>query len=266
MGKITPKDLHFAVVLYNKCGDESVTCRYLQAHSYLGIHITIVDNSTSDYGNDAFCAEQGWDYISMGGNAGLSRAYNRVLEALKGSAGYVIWCYDDSEFDSSYLEQVLLYLNKCGDKYQVYAPLVFTGDKIYSPNRIDKSGFIQRLKSIEELDSKRISAINSGLVVDLRVYQNYRYDVEMFLDYIDHDFCLFCLRTGVRIRFMKHAVIRQNSFFEERPSREKLKKRREIYEKDYIRYLRRNELNLIKGYKKLYAGKMILLLQGIRKG
>ena len=259
-------DLHFIVVLYNKSCSDSVTCSYLLKQNSKGLHITIIDNSTKDYSNHSFCENNGWDYISMNGNAGLSRAYNMALEVLKTDSGYVIWCDDDSEFAENYVESVLKYINKYHENYRVFAPLVYAGDKIYSPDCIGKDGFIFRLKSIDDLDPERISAINSGLVVDLTVYQNYRYDTSMFLDYIDHDFSLFCLKNGIKIKFMKHSVIHQNSFFEGTPSPEKLKMRRKIYKNDFLRFVKRNNLNMLKGYKKYYNGKILQMIKQLQKG
>ena len=262
----TAADLHFAVVVYNKCCKDSVTCHTLMAQTCKGFDIYIVDNSTKDYNNEEYCREMGWKYVSMHGNAGLSKAYNHMLGLLANTSGYVVWCDDDSSFAENYAETTLRYINRYHEEFQVYAPLVYAGEKIYSPNTIKPDGFAKRLASLDELDKDRIAAINSGLVVSLDAYKNYRYDIGMFLDYIDHDFSLFCLKNGIRIKFMKHSVIHQNSFFEGKPSPEKLKMRRKIYKNDFLRFVKRNDLNMLKGYKKYYNGKILQMIKQLQKG
>lgn len=264
--KSQPSDLFFVVVIYNKRCEESITCKYLIDKKSLAINVIVIDNSTSNLNNKDYCEKNGWKYISMNGNAGLSKAYNRALEELNNTNGYVVWADDDSAFDDRYIYEVLNYINSFDNEYKVFAPLVYAGKKIYSPDRIGKDGFIERINNLNEVDEKRISAINSGLVVDLSVYKNYRYDSKMFLDYIDHDFCLYCLKNKIRIKLVEKAIIRQNSFFEGKPTKEQRKKRDSIYKRDFLNYVKRNELNIIKAYKMLLSRKVYQLFQSIEKG
>lgn len=75
----------FAVmVIYNRKIGDSITYNCLKACPQ--VSLTVCDNSTEDYGNSQAVAEN-VNYISMGGNAGLAKAYNKAVDALKGNDG-----------------------------------------------------------------------------------------------------------------------------------------------------------------------------------
>ena len=94
------------LVIYNKPLAQSQTAATLNAPG--DARVIIVDNSTADYGNRAFAQAQGYEYVDMGGNAGLSRAYNRVIDTLDKDDGLLCLFDDDTEADSRYFEALLL--------------------------------------------------------------------------------------------------------------------------------------------------------------
>ena len=172
------------VVVYNKALAQSRTVATLNAPGDARIHI--VDNSTSDYGNRQFAQAKGYEYVDMGGNAGLSRAYNRVIDTLDKDDGLLCLFDDDTEVDSRYFEA----LKKAAGAHPeivVFAPVVTDQKGIMSPCII-RGVSCRRVKSLDELPGCGVSAINSGLAVRRHVFAGYRYDEGQFLDYVDHAF------------------------------------------------------------------------------
>ncbi|WP_347046798.1 glycosyltransferase family 2 protein [Blautia obeum] len=68
----------------------------------------VVDNSTSDFGNKAYCSKKNIDYISMDGNKGLSKAYNAAVDACKEKDAIILFD-DDTEVTEEYFEKLLYY-------------------------------------------------------------------------------------------------------------------------------------------------------------
>ena len=118
------------LVIYNKALAQSQSAATLNAPSDARVHI--VDNSTSDFGNREFAQEYGYEYVDMGGNAGLSRAYNRVIDTLEKDDGLLCLFDDDTEVDSRYFEA----LKKAAEAHpeiDVFAPVVTDQKGIMSP-------------------------------------------------------------------------------------------------------------------------------------
>lgn len=226
--------INAAVVLYNQsCGD-SPTCRTLLRPG-TGIEPLILDNSTRDMGNEAFCTAHGWRYLSMAGNAGLSRAYNRALELLTAEgADLVIWADDDTEFPENYPSSLAAAAENHPEA-MVFLPLVMSGETIVSPALFGKY-HIARAPSAEALSGRAITAINSGMAVRLKAYDHYRYPEEMFLDYLDHDFMRYCREKGFPTFLLRDAVLKQRFFADSRPDRASALRRRKIFEKDFKIY------------------------------
>ena len=71
------------VVLYNTFVNDSITINNLKKIHSHSVDIIVVDNSTKDFNNEKETKANNWTYLSMNGNAGLSKAYNRALDYLK---------------------------------------------------------------------------------------------------------------------------------------------------------------------------------------
>lgn len=179
----------FAImVIYNKCLNDSAAYRCLKRQD---IKLIVCDNSTSDNGNERIAGENFTEYISMGGNKGLSRAYNRALDYVfsrfKPEKGdYVCFFDDDTEVPDEYFERLL----HCDGK--IMLPVVHDRLGIMSPVFMPK-GTAKRFSSREEIfhaDCRLISGINSAMAVRAEIFHDYRYNEEMFLDYIDHKFIM----------------------------------------------------------------------------
>ena len=103
-----PTTMYAFVVLYNMAVNGSKTCEALEHIVGHDIRVLVIDNSTRDLGNEAVCGGLGWHYLSMHGNAGLSKAYNIGLDLLKsrGDEGIVILLDDDSNVTQEYFDEL----------------------------------------------------------------------------------------------------------------------------------------------------------------
>jgi GT2 family glycosyltransferase len=127
-------------------------------------------------------------YLNMGGNVGLSKAYNRVLDKLKGKNGIIIWFDDDTNITQEYFDELAKNADKRND-IDIFAPIICGQDgKFYSPNEARFFKNKQLKNENDELNMKKFNAINSCTAVRLRVYENYRYNEKIFLDQVDHIF------------------------------------------------------------------------------
>ena len=219
------------VVIYNHwCGD-SETCKAFQNSTVAPDCILIMDNSTKDYHNAEYCADQGWLYCSMGGNKGLTKAYNRGLELLKDRVDLVVWADDDTLFPADYISTLLEYVKE-DSQASVFLPVVKSGEVYLSP-AVFKNDEVVQIFSLNQLNGQEITGINSGMAVKISVYQNYRYDERLFLDYVDHDFTFWCRKNGIRFCVMDRIVIEQEFFGLSQPSAKSRRFRARIYTKDY---------------------------------
>ena len=224
-----------AVVLYNKSCQDSLTCQTLLRSGAEAISPLILDNSTRELGNAAFCAAQGWHYLSMGGNIGLSKAYNRALELFRAeNVDLVVWADDDTAFPEIYVS-ALETAAKTHPEVKVFLPVVMSGETIVSPALYGKY-HIARASSVEALSGRTITAINSGMAVRLSAYDNYRYPEEMFLDYLDHDFMRYCREKRFPVLILRDTVLKQSFFADSRPRRADALRRRKLFEKDFRIY------------------------------
>lgn len=179
----------FAVmVIYNKCLKDSVTYQCLKGRN---IKLIVCDNSTTFCQNEQIAGEDFTEYLSMGGNKGLSFAYNRALDYIFSELepepeDYVCFFDDDTKVPDEYFEKLL------HSDARILLPIVNDTLGIMSPVFMP-GGIAKRFSSKEkvlEADSRHISGINSAMAVKVEVYKDYRYNEEMFLDYIDHKFIM----------------------------------------------------------------------------
>ena len=181
-------EYYAVVVLYNKKIQESITVLNLLQLQEDYLHIIDLDNSTNDYviNNKEYFPSNSLTYHSMGGNVGLSKAYNYALSLLKNKSedDIVIWFDDDTPVDCNYFSCLK---NKVIDKkYDVFAPVIYGQDGvIYSPNEL---GWLKGkyIKSPEQrIPQNKFNAINSCLAVRLKAYEGYVYDEGLFMDCVD---------------------------------------------------------------------------------
>lgn len=181
-------NFYAVVVVYNKFLDNSITVRSLLTFPDDDIHILIMDNSDNEYAemNLEKSRQMHVQYYLMGGNLGLSKAYNAALNILqdKDKNDLVIWFDDDTPIQRDYF--IALKKQSADIAIDVFVPVIYGQDGvIYSPNEVGvlKGKYIKRPD--QKINKSRFNAINSCLAVRLRIYRDYRYDETIFMDCVD---------------------------------------------------------------------------------
>lgn len=190
-----------AIVVYNKKIEESITCRRIQNLPDLNVDILVVDNSETVADNERYCEDRGIRYISMNGNAGLSKAYNVAVEASK-NADIIIFFDDDTEVSEEYFTVLVKAVDEQPD-IDIFAPIIYGQDGvIYSPNEFNflRNHFISTPD--QEVAQDSFNAIASCLAVRMRVFDGYRFNEKLFVDQVDQFF--FCEQ---RKRGMKFGIL-----------------------------------------------------------
>jgi len=192
------------VVVYNIILNDSASLSSLLGQGW--DEIIVCDNSTQPNENRAAAQELGVEYISMGGNMGLSAAYNRAINAARGSI--TVLFDSDTQLPDDFLRR----LSACAAQHEgcgLFVPTVFDRVGLLSPCRINGCR-TRRLKSAEALPED-FSAINSALAVRTALARRILYDEAIFLDYADHDFIRRCRRAGAEATVFKVDIIQQFS-------------------------------------------------------
>lgn len=175
-------NLYAILVVYNKSVMDSVSYKFIRDNQKT-IKLYVVDNSNVSNNNKDIVDNDGFHYISMNGNKGLSKAYNSALDKIKEDnselKGKVVILDDDTELNKDYFQNI------DGFDADILLPVIKDGDTVISPC-IDRNGIYVPWDGIKE--EQNFSAINSGMVIDLSIFRNYRYDENLFLDYVDHKF------------------------------------------------------------------------------
>lgn len=232
---------YVSIVIYNKECKDSLTCKQLEKISNSDFKVIIVDNSTKENNNSEYCYNHNWKYINMNGNKGLSCAYNRVLEEINcyDKNCFFIWMDDDTEVTESYFLELSKKIEK-GDDFDIYAPIIYDNNVIYSPN--ERRFFKNKLIKLpdEKIDNSLFNAINSCLAVRASLYKNYRYDERIFMDSVDQKFCEDMSKRNVK--FTKIDVRINQNFFQRSNSltAEKVWARYKIRIHDFMIYANKN--------------------------
>mgnify|MGYP004528903837 CR=1 FL=1 len=132
-------NIYPVVIVYNKSIDNSITLLNLLKCKIPSSNVLVVDNSTSDFGIESYCKEYGYNYLSMQGNKGLSKAYNSAIDFLSGkmkSQDLIMWLDDDTPVTPAYFELLSITATKCND-CDIFMPIIMGQDGvIYSPNEV----------------------------------------------------------------------------------------------------------------------------------
>lgn len=219
------------IVIYNKNVDDSVTYQCLKKEKQL--YVVVCDNSTSDYDNQRKVEADGYIYVNMGGNAGLSKAYNKALDTIflryPETDGYVLLFDDDTFIPEDYFVQMKKAFHRGGG--DIYLPIVKDEIGILSPSMMKKyychraiGGDVWKIKQSE------LCGINSGMAISLEIFKNYRYNEEIFLDYVDHNFIRDMRKQKRKIQIVKTYL--QQSFSSNIYDMKKELARLDIFQKD----------------------------------
>ena len=218
------------VVVYNVACQESPSLRALARIPNLSVYVA--DNSTRQLGNGAYCQKMGWRYLPMGGNVGLPKAYNAVLDAVEG-ASVIVWLDDDTELEPAYFDALSAAL-EAHPEGDIFLPRVTDEAGQLSPCAIEDCR-VRRCAPGQAPPPERITGINSGMAVRLRAYAAYRYDEGYFLDYVDHAFLRDMKAQGRRIVPFEGRLIQRFSG-NERGNAAGARARFRIFARDFARF------------------------------
>ncbi len=185
------------VVIYNKEIKQSLTCQKLKEIDR-HMDILVVDNSELKNNNQEYCYENEIRYLTMHGNQGLSKAYNAAIDHCKESDAIVLFD-DDTEVTAEYFDKLYIAL-EVQQEIDIFAPVIRGQDGvIYSPNEFHflRNHFISSAK--QEVPQDSFNAIASCLCVRMRVFDNYRFNENLFVDQVDQFF--FCEQRALGRKF-----------------------------------------------------------------
>lgn len=215
------------VVVYNQTVDDVPVIK-AALNAFVRPEIIVCDNSTHEYGNRAICETLGVCYVDMAGNKGLPAAYRVGIERCHGDL--VCLFDDDTEVDQDYFT-ALDGLDVSSPDWDVDLPLVMSGDSVLSPCTFD--GF--RAHSFPDINSvsdcSELSGINSGMIVKRSVFEAVSYDLDLFLDLVDHKFIDDVKKAGMKVVYLRGPLLKQ-SYSLASDNVDKALKRLAIFERD----------------------------------
>ena len=217
--------LDVVLVVYNQSIDDIKSIEELQHSNYIQ-RIIICDNSDKPNNNHEVAKEYTKVlYHSMGGNKGLSVAYNAAVKECESE--YVLILDDDTTYTNAILREVDRFVES--NEADVYLPVVISGKIIMSPCKRGKYR-ISAFRSTEMIEQP-LSAINSGMIVKTGIYEMIHYRDDLFLDMIDHAFMDDVRKNNFSVAIMENVVIHQD-YSRETDSMQTARIRYEISKKD----------------------------------
>lgn len=229
------------IVVYNKNVNDSVTYQCLKKQK--GLQIVVCDNSTRDYENCAVVESEGYQYINMNGNAGLSKAYNKALDYIASvnpeMKGYVALFDDDTFIPEAYFIKLKEEIKE--KRSDIFLPVVRDEIGILSPSVMKKYYCHRAPEDLWSIKKEELCGINSGMAIRLRLFKKYRYNERIFLDYVDHNFIRDMRKRKRKVSIMDVEI--QQTFSSNTDSKEKSMIRFGIFKKDINEFYRKGFWN-----------------------
>lgn len=237
------------IVIYNRRLSDSPS--FLSAINQPDVHVVVCDNSTESLNNQEEALSAGAWYLSMHGNKGLPKAYNRGLELIQSNyPDWVVILDDDTELTDHYWKT----LRTLTPDKRIHVPVVKTANGIILSPAQMKQDLPVAVDDIRRITD--ITAINSGMVLPGSLAAIQRYDEDLFLDYVDHQFLKECKCRQIAVEIMDTELIQ--NFSSEETDFDKLAKRFEVFKRDTITYYKND---LLKAHFVLLKRRLHLLLQ-----
>ena len=226
------------IVIYNKKCNESLSFNFIEKYKKQ-LNLIVFDNSTGDYGNSKYCNENDILYYSVGENVGLSKAYNYVINKMNLNCNdYLLLLDDDTILNDSYIDEVLIRAKS--KEADIYLPIVYSNNYIISPSKVVFDCRVKRINNkddIDKLNDCQITGINSGMMINLKVFKSIKYNEDLFLDYVDHEFLKRAKQYNFSIKMLESSINQNFSRHEKAPLVNAIF-RNNIYKKDFKEYCR----------------------------
>ena len=234
--------LFFAVVIYNKKICDSITCTEL-TNIIKNEKVIIADNSEENFDLEKMCFKKKWVYISMNGNKGLSKAYNAIIDYIKKKEKYsendvIILLDDDTKITSEYIMRLKKMLTIHKD-INIFMPIIKDkNNTIISPSQYTKIKInkIKNYEEIQKIKQENFLAINTCLAIRMRIFNEYKYNTALFLDYVDNQF-FYDMRRKKEKFLCINSVIKQDFFSVENKDYNKEIIRKKIEKRDYKKFV-----------------------------
>lgn len=189
--------LGVVVVLYNRAlSSIPATAVATSLGGDAFVRWVVVDNSDHPAADASVVAERSHvAYVAMGGNRGISAAFNQGVEHLGDGVDYVLFLDQDTGGIDDYVRAIRARIGSwSGD---ILMPLVTSDALILSPCR--RLGPWYRPMRRTGRRPRQYSCINSGMVVRRSIFDRIAFDEALFLDYVDHRFILDATAAGATL-------------------------------------------------------------------
>ncbi|WP_433779238.1 glycosyltransferase [Flavobacterium anhuiense] len=183
------------VILYNPLNTISeIVSSYIENVDM----IYLIDNSVNFNENlSKELDESKFQYLSNGDNLGIAKALNIGCQmALKDGFRWVLTMDQDSNFLNFDKREVISFIEENEDsKIALYFPTYLIGETEYDKFLIE--------------DNEPIVVMTSGNIIDLNIYTLVNgFDEELFIDYVDTDYCLKLKTSGFKISHVSNFKLR----------------------------------------------------------
>lgn len=212
------------IVFYNSHIKSSQAYNLLQDDR---IDLLLVDNSTDEVvleDNKQFIQQHQLQYFPMGGNIGLSKAYNKMINIVRDLGyEYILLSDDDTLYTNEYIEKLVVAVNE--HKADVIMPVIKDSyDKfVISPAFSTKIPLVP-YKEGGRLKINKIYGINSGTCINIHCFDNWQFNEDIFLYFVDSDFFVNNVNKNKLSYYILDCEIEQNLSSSEQFSEVSLKR------------------------------------------
>lgn len=167
--------------------------------------VVIVDNSPQE---NTIIRLDGVHYQWLGGNKGIAAAQNTGINFSINSGGdYVIFFDQDSIIPDGFTSTLYKAAEEFG--YKICSPIFYDRDKGYEYPivSVSKNGIRKKTTSKGNMNNfTTTTAISSGSLVNCSVFDDVGLmDENLFIDYVDTEWCLRCAKKGIFIHVIPSA-------------------------------------------------------------
>lgn len=143
--------------------------------------------------------------IELSENMGIAFALNRGIEySIKMSYNWVLTLDQDSICTKDMIKNMLnTYDDLSNDlKEQIY---------VITPYHVEEKNFnVSLYENIPNLWNYKLTEITSGTLAKIEVYKKILYNEELFIDLVDHDFCLSINELNMKLIQVNCAILKHN--------------------------------------------------------
>lgn len=162
--------------------------------------VVIVNN-----GNDEiFIKHSNVNIIQLGDNYGIAYAQNvGIRKAIEQKADFVLISDQDTVYPENYIMGFMKYI--MNNKASVYCPVFYDNVKnVYSPIMIEKFKALDKIEEPTYVEH----AISSGTLIDTTIFGDVGLmDEDLFIDYVDFEWCWRAVSKGYRIVTVPDIII-----------------------------------------------------------